>query len=312
MNHRHLFFLLSLVTVGLLFNTLCPSDLSGLRPQGAALPRTSPAREQSESDLTLGVLEHYQSGEKKGYSVRVVLHKENGQWKAFPTDFNTEKELSEAARAFPEAVTWTVCFDGRALGSLASKTPSKYSFYADVGAQQITSKGNIPTVGKPSSLFSGWPGGQTYRPLVLNSRPYCADPRKWHPEKVEASDIAAIKNYLQKTLQVSASKWSKATIKVNKSYGSDVRSAKLVSLDIAGAEIIPTEGEDDQDTAAWFYVERGAVRRLGSNMLLVDIGDYDQDGDEEAVFKIQRYDNDGYTLYYDGFRHNAEFSWHYH
>ena len=47
-------------------------------------------------------------------------------------------------------------------------------------------------------------------------------------------------------------------------------------------------------------------------MLLVDVGDYDQDGHEEAVFKIQRYNNDGYTLHYDGFKQKVEFSWAYH
>lgn len=264
------------------------------------------------TQLTLGVLEHYHSGEKKGHGVRVAFYEENGQWKAFPTDFNTGKELSQAARSFPEAVTWTICFDGRALGSLASKRPQSYDLYADVGVQQITSEENIPTVGQPSTLFSGWPGGQTYRPLVLNSRPYCADSKRWRPDKPEAGEIAAIKAYLQKTWPLSASKLSKATIKVNKSYGSQLQSAKLISLDIARVAIIPVEGEDDQNTAAWFFVKQGEVRHLGSNMLLVDIGDYDQDGDEEAVFKIQRYNNDGYALYYNGFKHNVEFSWHYH
>jgi len=105
---------------------------------------------------------------------------------------------------------------------------------------------------------------------------------------------------------------SKATIRINKSYGSQVGGAKLISLDIARVKIIPVEGENDQNTGAWFYVRGEEVRHLGSNMLLVDIGDYDQSSDEEAVFKIQRYNNDGYTLYYDGFKHNVEFSWHYH
>jgi len=117
----------------------------------------------------------------RGHAVRVAFHEDSGQWKAFPTDFDNEKELSQAARSYPEAVTWTICFDGRALGALASKNPQTYNLYADIGLQQITSKGSVPTVGQPSTLFSGWPGGQTYRPLVLNSRPYCADDKKWRP-----------------------------------------------------------------------------------------------------------------------------------
>ena len=286
--------------------------VSVVRIHGAT-SRPASSRDQKESikQLILGVLEHYHNEENKGHNVRVLFYQENGQWKAFPTDFNTEKELSQAVQAFPKAVTWTICFDRRALGSLASETPSSYSHYADIGVQQITSKGSVPTVGQLSTVFSGWPGGRTYRPLVLNSRPYCGDSGEWHPEKPEKDDITAIKVYVRKTFQVSASKLSKATIQINKSYRSQIRGVKLISLDIAGAEVIPVEGDNDQ-TGAWFFVNGTEVRYLGSNMLLVDIGDYDQDGHEEAVFKIQRYNNDGYMLHYDDFKQKLEFSWNYH
>jgi hypothetical protein len=310
--YRYLLSLLSLAMAGLLLSLSSAYHVSVVRAHGATLRvPSSPNQKESIKQLILGVLEHH-SEEDKGHGVRVLFYEENGQWKAFPTDFNTEKELSQAVRSFPEAVTWTICFDGRALGTLASKTPPRYSQYADIGVQQITSKGSVPTVGQPSSLFSGWPGGRTYRPLVLNSRPYCGDSGKWRPEKPEQDEISAIKDYLGKTFQVSASKLSKATIKVNKSYGSQGRGVKLISLDIARAEVIPVEGENDQNTGAWFYVKGREVRYLGSNMLLVDIGDYDQDGHEEALFKIQRYNNDGYTLHFDGFKQKVEFSWSYH
>jgi len=289
-----------------------PHHHSGMSVSGATVPSLSANQKESLTRLILGILEHYQNVEKKGHGVRVAFYEEDGQWKAFPTNFDTVNELSQAVRSFPEAVAWTICFDGRPLGSLASKSPQSYNLYADVGVQQITSKGNIPTVGQPTTLFSGWPEGRTYRPLVLDSRPQCADPGKWRPEKPEAGEINAIKDYLQKTFHLSANKVSKATIRVNKSYGSPVRGAKLISLDISSVQVIPVDGEDDQNKGAWFYLKQGDVRHLGSNMLLVDIGDYDQDGDEEAVFKIQRYDNDGYALYYEGFKHSVEFSWHYH
>ena len=310
--YRYLISLLSLALAGLLLLLSCAFHVSVVWTYGSTLGlASSPDQKESGKQLILGVLEHYHNEENKGHAVRVLFYEENGQWKTFPTDFNTEKELSQAVRSFPEAVTWTICFDGRALGSLASKTPPSYSQYADIGVQQITSKGSVPTVGQPSALFSGWPGGRTYRPLVLNSRPYCGDSGKWRPEKPDKDEITAIKDYLRKTFQVSASKLSKATIKVNKSYGSQMWGVKLISLDIAGAQVIPVEGENDQ-TGAWFYIKGTEIRYLGSNMLLVDIGDYDQDGHEEGVFKIQRYNNDGYTLLFDGFKQKVEFSWSYH
>src|SRR5262245_12666692 len=307
--YRHLLSLLSLATVAVLASASFAYITFAVLVHGATSSRfTLPDQQQSMKRLILGVLENHDSGENRGHSVRVAFYEEDGQWKAFPTDFNTQQQLSQATRSFPEAVTWTICFDGGALGSIASKTPTSYSYYADIGMQNIMSKGTVPTVGQRTTLFSGWQGGQTYRPLVLNSRPYCADSEKWRPEKPEQGEISAIKDYLRKTFKVSPSKFSKAKIKVNKSYGSQLQGAKLISLDIAGVEVIPVEGEDDRNTGAWFYVKGQEVRHLGSNMLLVDIGDYDQDGHEEALFKIQRYNNDGYSLQYDGFKQRVEFS----
>ena len=86
--------------------------------------------------LSAPSFEHYQSGENKGPGVRVAFYEEGRQWKAFPTELNTEEELSQAVRAFPEAVTWTICLDGRTLDSLASKTPPSYSRYADISERR--------------------------------------------------------------------------------------------------------------------------------------------------------------------------------
>ncbi len=307
---KRLLSLLFLVIAGLLLFHYCLNHVSGERAGDAR--RVSSADQNESTKPVVGVLEHYQSGENKGPVVRVAFYEEDGKWKAFPTEFDTEKQLSQAVQSFPAAVTWTVCFDSRSLGSLASKTPPSYRHYADVGVQQITSTGSVPTVGRPGTLFSGWPGGQTYRPLVLNSRPHCADLGRWRPEKPQADEITTIKAYLRKTFAVSASKWSKARIKINKSYGSQIRGERLISLDIVGVEVIPGGDDDDQNTGAWFYLKGGEVRYIGSNMLLVDVGDYDEDGHEEAVFKIQRYNNDGYMLHYDGFKQKVEFSWTYH
>ena len=310
--YTYLLSLLSVVMAGLLLSLSSTHPDSVVRSNGTTL-RVPSLPNQSEviEQPVLGVLEHH-SDENKGHVVRALFYEENGQWKSFPTDFNTEKDLSQAVRSFPEAVTWTICFDGRTLGSLASHTPPSYSLYADVGLQQITSKGRVPTVGQPSEMFSGWPGGRVYRPLVLNSRPYCSDSEKWHPVKPEQDEISAIKDHLRKTFRVPTNKFSKATIKLNKSYGSQSRDEKLISLDITKVEVIPMDGDNDQNIGAWFYVKGGEVRDLGSNMLLIDIGDYDQDGHEEALFKIQRYNNDGYALYFDGFKQKVEFSWNYH
>ena len=298
---------------GLLTPLLILCYLSAVGALGATPPPFPTAgRAKPDERVVIGVLEHNNSEEKKGHNVRVAFYKEGGQWKAYPTNFNTEKELAQAVKSFPAEVAWTVCFDGKPNGSLTSKNPESISYYKDVGLHQVSSGGSVPTVGKPSEMFSGWPGGLTYRPLVLSSRADCADPAGWRPAKAEAAEVEAVKDYLRTEYRASPAKLSKAKVAANKSYGSQTRGAKLVSLNIAGAEIIPASGDDDRNKDVWFYVAGKEVRYLGSNMLLVDAGDYDGDGKEEAVFKVQRYNNDGYVLFSDGFAQKAEFSWGYH
>lgn len=286
--------------------------MSGLLLPLLTLCGISAAHAQPDGRPVIGVLEHNNGEERKGHSVRVAFYKEDGRWKAYPADFDTEQELSQSVKAFPAEVSWTVCFDGRSNGSLTSKNPETVLYYRDVGTHQLNPGVSAPTFGQPSELFSGWPGGKTYRPVVLSSGANCADPAAWRPAKPEAGEIDLVKDYLRREYGASAAKLSKAKVTANKSYGSEARGAKLVSLSIAGAEIIPASGEDEGNKDAWFYVAGKEVRYLGSNMLLVDAGDYDGDGREEVVFKVQRYNNDGYVLFYERFAQKAEFSWGYH
>lgn len=271
-----------------------------------------PVQAKPDERFVLGVLEHNNGEGRKGHNVRVAFFKEGGQWKAYPASFHNEEELSGAVKSFPGEVAWTVCFDGRSSGSLTSKNPESISYYKDVGTQQISSGASVPTFGKPGEEFSGWPGGQTYRPVVLSSSANCADPGGWRPAKPAAAELDAVKDYLRRGQKVSAASMAKAKLTANKSYGSQARGAKLVSLTIKGARVFQSSEDDDPNEDAWFYVAGREVRYLGSNMLLVDAGDYDGDGKEEAVFKVQRYNNDGYVLFSEGFGQKAEFSWNYH
>src|SRR5688572_22198364 len=121
--------LITLLVSGLLIplSTLSYFTAAGARGVNLQpLPRATQA--EPGERLNLGVLEHNDSEGRKGHSVRVAFYKEDGQWKTYPTTFNTEAELSRAVKSFPEEVAWTVCFDGRSSGSLTSKNPESVLF----------------------------------------------------------------------------------------------------------------------------------------------------------------------------------------
>src|SRR5687768_15021287 len=93
---------------------LAPFLLSGLLLTLSTMTPLSSARQGAADErLVIGVLEHNDSEGKKWHGVRVAFRKEGGQWKAYPTDFDTEEELLKATRSYPAEVAWTVCSDGR-------------------------------------------------------------------------------------------------------------------------------------------------------------------------------------------------------
>jgi hypothetical protein len=51
---------------------------------------------------------------------------------------------------------------------------------------------------------------------------------------------------------------------------------------------------------------------LGSELSLVDAGDYDADGESELLFWYSGYNQDGYTLLFDGLRKQVSYRWKYH
>lgn len=57
---------------------------------------------------------------------------------------------------------------------------------------------------------------------------------------------------------------------------------------------------DEAFTSQWFVITpEQQVRFLGSDMWLVDAGDYDHDGKSELVFSIDGDNRGGYKLFYD-------------
>jgi len=63
---------------------------------------------------------------------------------------------------------------------------------------------------------------------------------------------------------------------------------------------------------AWYLIDGESIDYLGSEMTLLDAGDYDGDGESELLFWHSGYNSDGYVLIYRDFHEKAEFLWNYH
>jgi hypothetical protein len=247
------------------------------------------------------------------FVVRVAFKKDSGQWKPFPTDF----EPPNASKAYyPGTLSWNICFDGRNLGSISSYLPDNVYYYSEIGIHYIRDVSKVPRIGKPQMDFSGWMATPVYRPLVVSTSPFCTDLDRWKPYKPTPGDISTALNHADTSLIKRASSAAERNFKVLKSYSS--QREKLICMVFDTSSAAPSDTNDfiysdsDNTRLAWFLLSGSSCVYIRSNMLLLDAGDYDNDGKAEVVFKFEEYDHDGYILYYDDFRQMSLFGWIYH
>jgi hypothetical protein len=278
----------------------------------------------TEPVILLGVLEDrpgVYAGEADRRVVRAVFHKAGGDWTAFRHDCRMGACLATIAADYPPQVTWTISFNGRALGRVTARTLTTFPFYADVGQQEITSAGGIPTIGKRSTQYSGFLDTPVYRPLVAVSRPYVADPDQWKPAPLSTTLSAILRReFREKFPEVAnctaedevARPWPyrDEDIKLVKTYASGTGwSLAQLKLQTDLCDGPPDPPFVDQ----WFVIDpQGRSRFLDAGMWLVDAGDYDNDGKSELIFSIDRYNRGGYELFYGDFEKRAMFEFGYH
>jgi hypothetical protein len=274
---------------------------------------------QVQPQTLIGILEDnpgQSEGESHYRAVRLVFRRDRAGWS------NCLDQRCVDGRGQADApITWTVAFDGKLLARIASRSPSAPSTLLSAAQQQEIIGDAAPTVGKPSTEFAGFLFEAVHRPLVTVTAPNYRDPDSWKPGRLRSDAALAVRTAFRKRFPkvencTSADQgprpWSylDTNIKLNKAYAS--KGGWLIAeVVLKGSKC---DGPPDEPFwSHWFVVtpER-QIRFLDSNMLLVDAGDYDNDGRSELVFSINGYNRGGYKLFYDDFRRKAVFEFSYH
>jgi hypothetical protein len=285
-------------------------------PQKADLP------DEVQPTIVLGVLEDHPGrhpGEANFRSVRAVFQKNGNEWQAFPSVCQNWECLKTVPKKYPKEVNWTIAFDGRNLGLVTARTPQQFHAYDEVGFEEITSAGPIPTIGKRSTDYTGFPGAPAYRPLVAVSQSHFKDPEIWKPSRPSSGLITALRlQFRRKFPKVSNCRdpnegiqrpwqYQDEDIKIGKAYSSK-NNWSLAELYLTGWRCDGPEEDGGAFDGQWYVIEpAGEPRFLGTGMWLVDAGDYDNDGKSEVLFSIAGYNRGGYRLFYDDFKESAEF-----
>ncbi len=248
-------------------------------------------------------------------AVRVAFRRRGGQWEGFPSAIEDQQQLAAVVAGFPPTAAWIVVFNGHERGRLRSRAPQRWLAYEDLGLEFIPTGDPVPGYGAPespdqqASLDHDLP-----RSRVLVSQPHIADPEEWRPAKASDAAAAAGRAAFRAQLAKDNPKLEVADgeIQLLQTYGS-LKGQAVMAFTILGKAPPPDEVPGPEWGPHWFVVDNdGTVTFLGGDLLLIDAGDYDGDGRSEMVFRKSGYDYDGYVLFYDGFRRQAEFGWNYH
>jgi hypothetical protein len=278
-----------------------------------------------EQRVVLGVLENVPGkyvGEPDSRRVRVVFEKRGDSWRPFRSNCPTQHCLKTIASEYPREVAWTIAFDGKNLGKVTGRTPKVFDFYSEVGLQDITSIGLVPTVGNKSPEYGGLHRDAVVRPLIANSQPYFKDPEVWKPARLSTALVSALHQQFRKkfpnvtncaTPEENIPKpwpYREQDIEITKAYSSK-KDWSLAQLDLKESRC---DGFPDAAfIGQWFVINpEGHIAFLRQDMWLVDAGDYDNDGKSEVVFAIEGDNKGGYVLYYDDFKKHVAFEFGYH
>ncbi len=289
---------------------------------GVLLPRLG----RADDGIEIGILESLSPPEQKQLEanygitgdavIRMAFRKIENRWQAFENNADTPETLRTAARLFPQKLTWTVAFDGKARGSITGLTPEAWKFYADFGRQFPVPGQAIPRFGKPDERFASLPaeGNKVYRPLVLVSRPFAADPDGWKPARLAGKDLVKARapfraqvateskdlRYIDDDIEV---------VSVYRSQGGRIAFALRINPALSHEDGPP----DTEWTTHWFISDGlDNTEFLGRGLTLIDAGDYDGDGHSELIFMRSDENYDGYALWDPRQAGIVEFGWTYH
>jgi hypothetical protein len=275
----------------------------------------------------VGVLEDIAGdwmGKSEYRAVRLVFEKNGADWKPFPLEAGVQTKLESLAQVYPKGMRLTIAFDGKSLGTVSTKPLDSFGFFGDVEAENIVVSKGVPTVGKKSMDYAGFPSEPVYRPLVAVSKPYFSDPDGWKRSSPSAEKIAlARKQFKNKFPKVENCRnyteniprswhYRDEDIVVNKAYSSK-NGSLLIELSLTGYACDGPLEDGEPFDSQWYFIDpAGSVKFIGSGMQLVDAGDYDNDGESEVIFAIDAYNAGGYRLFYQEFQKSAEYMFHYH
>ena len=269
----------------------------------------------------IGVLEQPQCAESHAERARVMFVEIDGGWRAVDSD-------SRLPLPKVEGLSWTIGLNSKSLGRVTLKDPNP-------GVPKLTDGffsrdklyrplGKIPQIANTAQAFEGGCEPPAVRPLVIVSKPHVADPEGWKPVEVgdeyrrllyQPMRLVLGRTQVLRCTDAAGSKSEPFAFREGDLVAGKAYRAKSGDTLVAVALNPQKNGCDGPPgvewSAHWFLIRQGEVDFIGSEMELVDIGDYAGSGKTEFLFWKSSYNRDGYVLVFDDLRQETSYLWGY-
>jgi len=194
---------------------------------------------------------------------------------------------------------------------------------------------DLPAQGVRSGDFAGWSGVDVYRPL-LAVRGTTSTYRAWTVVPAASSDrVATFPLFAKSVPRIPPCKTDENNKPIGKPLKTKISHAqifrvlqsatsdgRLVGMRVRRELVADCDGIGEVASDHWFLLSKERPPRelkylvdksgWSASLVPIEVGDFDGDGSEEALFWYSGYNEDGYVLFFDGFSKSARFTWGYH
>jgi len=269
----------------------------------------------------IGIIEN-----QYGHSIaRIIMIKDDTIWKPL-----TEEGPAHIIDTNILRMGWNIFFDGKKIGNINNLIIPESKYSPEINTYEIVDTSKIAKIRKNRNLYKSWLGIPEYRPLIMISatNPTSTKLIKGSLLKVEKKRL--IKKFRSLIKEVFICDNVAAPGKKYIYRDDDVeiplvytipKLGRIIKMRLSRKLMKCDFSDQEYWSEIWFLLRKdGNITFLDPNLsgqsaiylMVVDAGDYDNDGKIDIVFSISAYNLGGYILFYNDCKESISAMWHYH
>jgi len=278
--------------------------------------------------IVVGTIEsnftNYKPDKQNPFFGAIHFYKENDQWNILTDSLYSKKQ------------DFSVFYKGLKVGAVSSQVDTLMQTSPDFLFPYKFSNKKIPTIGHKSFVFSGMGDEKCYRPLIISNSIYSKQKNIPAYRKSNKNDSLLVTNYLIETakklnLGNLDSIKEKLIKKVNRVLMIN-KDCYFIDVDInlnmyCYKDKVPFDtdmsyfltstqkysvSERKETYNSYFLVNKSKVTYTDYDLKYLDSGDFDNDGYEEIIFRMDKYNYTGYLMVTNKWNDFLTNHWNYH